>query len=734
MNFVICDDTGRAYLISAATYITDNIPPTNIQFLYTLRAPQIKKDRNNQAWIIWEHGKDQEKHVFLGRLQKDKISGEKNLSAEIRGSNYSPSLIFSPHNQAWAAWINVWQGQYQLIVNNLTLSLRWNISTGSSSMYSPLIIVDERGRPWLFWAAAEEGPDKIYYSFFNGEMWAPPSILTPNLEVPHFHPAVTLHENGFPWVTWCSYDGQDYEIYTTSWNGEEWLEIEKITNNSTYSDVEPSISLYLDSIPMISWTRAGNGERDIFISFKTEDNWYPAINISHDSTRSGSPVLITDGDKIAVSWKDEEYIYAKHLSFFELQANRHPEMIKEVSIRSSHLARNRFIGFGDSITFGSMNGPYMGKGYIPRLQELLKNIYADPLVSNRGVPGEPTWEALSRIESVISADLALYLLLMEGTNDVTKTEYSMNTTAFNLKQIVQKSLDYGVFPLISTIIPRARNRWTATAQQRTFDLNSQIKTLAQDLHILLVENFTAFYNYPEEQGGYASLISTDNLHPNNTGYQVMAETWYEKISSAPFPPVNIQALIKQRDKVIILEWEKNAKVIAAAKLTNYRIYRKKSGDPGFTAVGIVDSEQFSYHDENIDPEQECIYALSSINEDNIEGPMSEFVQPIIGDPYPPVNISTYTVINKAFLYHEYINRLTWESNPQNQGQFTITKYRIYRKSAGENDTSFVQISEVDASQTEFLDRNLPSQEAAESYIYGVSSVDDEDNESITNKG
>jgi len=148
----------------------------------------------------------------------------------------------------------------------------------------------------------------------------------------------------------------------------------------------------------------------------------------------------------------------------------------------------------------------------------------------------------------------------------------------------------------------------------------------------------------------------------------------------------------------------------------------------------VDSEQFSYRDENIDTEQEYLYALSSINEDNIEGPMSEFVQPIRGNPYPPVNISTYTVVNKAFLYREYINRMTWEGNPQNQGQFTITKYRIYRKSRGEEDTMFVQIGEVSATQTEFLDRNLSSQEAAESYIYGVSSLDDEDNESITNKG
>lgn len=734
MNFVICDNQGKTYLLSTKQPYSNEIHTGSIPSLYNLRAPQIKKDKNNHAWIIWEHGKDQEEHVFLSRIQEEKICCKIELSLGIKGSNHSPCLVFSPANQAWAAWVNVYQGKNQIIVKNIASSLQWSIFPGSSSIHSPQIIVDGDGSPWLFWAAAEDKPDKIYYSFFNGEIWAPPSILASNLEVPHFHPAVTLNENGFPWATWCSYDGQDYEIYTTSWNGEEWLEIEKITNNSTHSDVEPSISLYLDSIPMISWTQAGNGKRDIFISFKIKGNWYPAINISHDFTRSGSPVLITDGDKIAVSWKDEEFIYAKHLSFFELQANRHPEIEKEASIRSAHLARDRFIGFGDSITYGSMNGPYMGKGYIPRLQELLKNIYTEALVSNRGVPGEPTWEALSRIESVISADLALYLLLMEGTNDVTTTEYSMNTTAFNLEQIAQKSLDYGVFPLISTIIPRARNRWTATAQQRTFDLNSKIETLAQNLHILLVENFTTYYNYPEEEGGYASLISTDNLHPNNTGYQVMAETWYEKISSIPFPPVNIQALIKQRNKAIILEWEENAKVIPAAKLKSYRIYRKKSGNSDFTAKGIVDSEQFSYRDENIDPEQEYLYALSSINEDNIEGPMSELVQPIRGDPYPPVNISTYTVVNKAFLYREYINRMTWEGSPQNQGQFTITKYRIYRKSIGEKDAMFVQIGEVYAPQTEFLDRNLSSQEAADSYIYGVSSVDDDDNESIINKG
>lgn len=733
VNFISSDNTGKAYLISAANNITDNISTRSIPSLYNFRALQIKKDNNNQAWIIWEHGKDQKEHIFLSKIQENKIYAKRNLSSEIQGSNHSPSLVFSPANQAWAAWVNVYQGQYQLIVKNLALSLRWNIPTGSSSLYSPKVIVDINGRPWLFWVASKGDPDKIFYSFFNSEIWTPPAILASDFEFPNFHPSVTLNENGFPWIVWSSYDGQDYEIFTTSWNGNEWLEIERITNNAISSDVEPSVSLFLNSIPIVSWTRAVNGKKNIYISFKDKKVWHPAVNISNDSRRSSSPILITEGEKITVSWKDREYIYAQPISFFELQAHQLPEIEEKVSITSAHLIRNRFIGFGDSITFGSMNGPYMGEGYIPRLQELLQDIFMDPYVTNRGIPGEATWEALSRIDSVISADLALYLLLMEGTNDVSTKEYSMDTTAFNLKQIAQKSIDYGVFPLISTIIPRARNRWTASAQQRTFDLNSKIEAIAQDLRILLVENFAEFYNYPEENGGYESLISNDNLHPNNTGYQVMAETWHNKISSIPFPPVNIQALIKQRDKAIFLEWEENTKVTPAAKLKNYRIYRKKTGENSFVEIGIVDSKQHNYHDENIDLEQEYRYALNSITETDVEGPRSDIIKPIMGYPYPPVNISTNTVINKAFLFKEYINRITWESNPQNQGQFTITKFRIYRKSRGEEDAMFLQISEVDASQTEFLDRNLSSQEEANMYIYGITSIDDDDNESIINK-
>ena len=160
------------------------------------------------------------------------------------------------------------------------------------------------------------------------------------------------------------------------------------------------------------------------------------------------------------------------------------------------------------------------------------------------MPGENTWEAVSRIGPVLTENLALYLLLMEGTNDVSWLDYSLSTTAFNLRQILGTALDMGVFPFISTIPPRAGSRWKQIIIDRTAELNGLIEDLAGELKVMLVDNGGAFLDFPPSSGGHEALISDDNIHPNNLGYQVMAETWYQQIRRLPFPPASLVAAWK----------------------------------------------------------------------------------------------------------------------------------------------------------------------------------------------
>lgn len=692
-------------------------------------SPQIKRGSNDCFSIIWEQQDITKNDIYFGQIKNNILGSIQNISSDFNGINHSPSLYVSHENDIWVAWINHLEDYHSLIIKNITSQRTWAfVSSQDSPLFSPQIIVDGFGKVWVFWVSPIDGLDQIYYSFFDGSTWKKPAAVNPNPYVPQFHPTVATELNGNPWVAWSAYDGEDYEIYVSFWDGSDWAKEEKISNNEESADAQPSLFFFMSSIPVIAWTHAREGSSDIFLSYKNENRWSLPLNVSQDSEKSFSPVVLSENNQVAVFWKEPKQLKLKVFSFLQLQISkkaRYEKREKVIYKESSNLLKESFIAFGDSITYGWMNGDAKEKGYVPRLQDLLHETFEDPNVINRGVPGEPTWEALSRIVSVITSDLALYLFLMEGTNDASILDYSMDTTAFNLREMVNKCFQYDVFPLISTIIPRAGYRWTSSAKQRTFYLNKRIKEIAEDLGIFFIDNFMSFYSFPDDQGGFESLIA-DGLHPNEDGYQLMAETWYDKIKIIPFPPSKIEALKKRREKTIILSWQKNSKIIPETELKNYYIFRRASGEKNYILVSIVDSSVFTYQDKNISIEEDYKYVIRAANLIGLKGPPSDPITPIIGDPFPPINIKVGIVVNKAFLYKEYINRITWNSNKNNLGLFEIKKYRIYRKRKGEANEKFLLIGEANGSTYNFLDRGFSSFENAALYTYGISSVDKND--------
>lgn len=879
-------------------------------------------DWQGQTWIIWQTRQERHSQIFAARLTSEGFKDRYVVSKNLPGKNMFPCLTVTLDSTPWAAWINIHGKKHQLKVKNLLTESIWTLDQSlDHSLFSPQLLVDGSGRLWAFWVGKQAGLDEIVSSFYNGHVWSEPFSVSADPDVPSFNPSVEIGPNGYPWVVWSGYDGEDYEIYLRSWDGQEWIPKEKITQNRHLSDGEPTLAFFQHSYPVIAWSQITGDHKEILITYKDGGKWHRE-NIPKKHGRNNRPRLFSTINKMLLSWEKEGYIF--FTSFVpgtkDILEYNQEDIIHQIQ-PPSHLHQDEFIAFGDSITYGWDNGDAKERGYPPRLLKLLPDTFVTPFVYNRGVPAEATWEAVGRVFNVITTDLALYLLLMEGTNDVSNGSYSLDATAFNLREMAKKCSNFGVIPLISTIIPRARSRWTPTAKERTYLLNKKIRILASDLPIILVENFQNFYDYPASSGGYESLISTDNLHPNDKGYQFMAETWYAKIkqipfppveitaksiaggaetvltweddprvsndtgiefyqiyrrtkdidefshtgtaeapthsykdtnlipgesyvytlasvnsdgvvgalaepvfpeSADPFPPVNIQAKILMREQSIHLSWEKNPQNSSNIKVKNYkiyrktqghttftlikttaaaifeyidedisldedyiyamstvssngfesdmsspvipvigdpyppvsltaklyrrnktivldwknnpkntglmdivyyRIYRKKSGESEFKAIKTILYPDDNYSDNDIDPEANYIYAVSAFNSKDLEGPLSDPTIPVISDPYPPENITVDTLVNKAFLYEEYINRITWANSPSNRNLFTITNYRIYRKQKGDPDELFQLIKEVDVSYLILLDRNLQSYQNAQSYEYGISAVD-----------
>lgn len=92
--------------------------------------------------------------------------------------------------------------------------------------------------------------------------------------------------------------------------------------------------------------------------------------------------------------------------------------------------------------------------------------------------------------------------------------------------------------------------------------------------------------------------------------------------------------------------------------------------------------------------------------------------------FPPAHVKLQRLVNDLIFFKEYVNRLSWEPNPDNLAR--ILRYKIYRKLTSDPDVTYDLLAEVDASSTGHDDRGLRK---GLGYSYRVTSVDESGRES-----
>jgi len=92
--------------------------------------------------------------------------------------------------------------------------------------------------------------------------------------------------------------------------------------------------------------------------------------------------------------------------------------------------------------------------------------------------------------------------------------------------------------------------------------------------------------------------------------------------------------------------------------------------------------------------------------------------------FPPAQVELERLVNDLIFFKEYINRLSWEPNPENLSR--ILRYKIYRKVTFGSDSTFDLLAEADVSSTGYDDRGLRSGTA---FTYRITSVDESGRES-----
>lgn len=207
-------------------------------------------------------------------------------------------------------------------------------------------------------------------------------------------------------------------------------------------------------------------------------------------------------------------------------------------------AQTKYVAFGDSITNpgGSFDDPSLPCpeecGYPGRLEDLLQQAGIEAEVVNAGLGGEDTGQGLSRLDQVLAQEGGDVLLLMEGTNDISRG-VSPETIRFNLDQMAQRAAARGLTTVHATVIPRVPDAQRGDGDNVfTQRLGWRIRDLAHARGRDLADPFEVFRSHPNPFAEIYAPGADAVGHPNAAGFDLLAEIFFDVVRDVDsVPPV-----------------------------------------------------------------------------------------------------------------------------------------------------------------------------------------------------
>lgn len=168
--------------------------------------------------------------------------------------------------------------------------------------------------------------------------------------------------------------------------------------------------------------------------------------------------------------------------------------------------RDVVLAIGDSIT----EGKYNDTPYPEHLATMINK-----QVINAGVSGTLSIDGVDRIESRLIYRQPGFVVILYGSNDASRGR-EVQQVIGNLRAMVQACQRNKSIPIICTLTPQTGSR--IVYQNRVDEVNAGIRAMAKAENVVLADVAREFV------GKEYLLISDDNLHPNETGAFVIAET------------------------------------------------------------------------------------------------------------------------------------------------------------------------------------------------------------------
>lgn len=199
-------------------------------------------------------------------------------------------------------------------------------------------------------------------------------------------------------------------------------------------------------------------------------------------------------------------------------ANLNKYQTENTKLEPAGTSKNRIVLMGDSITeFWSPNDPdfFSGKPYI-----------------NRGISGQTTPQMLIRFRADVIELKPEIVVILAGINDIAGNTgpSTLDMITDNIFSMAELAKANHIKVILCSVLPALDFPWKPNQNpaEKVIALNKMIKEYADANKITYLDYYSAMVN---EQKGLKADYSSDGVHPNKLGYQVMAPLAEKAIQS-----------------------------------------------------------------------------------------------------------------------------------------------------------------------------------------------------------
>jgi lysophospholipase L1-like esterase len=508
--------------------------------------PSLAFAADGTAWLAWTVSNREMSGIYASHWAGTGWSRPEVVPAGKWTDVDEPTLAAAPDGTLWLAWVG-FDGEDDGIVASHWDGGAWSspqqvsADEDDASLYDrqPRLVVGEGGEAWLVWTGHQVGvDDEIYASRWTGSTWTPEQMVNHDDDALDTRPSLALDAKGQPWVAWKGRgaDGEDARsrILVSHWDAsrQAWTAEAVASSPLEYAADEelPTLSTDGRGDMQLAWMVASKGNTALAHAGSKDGQWAEPRLVG-EGVEAGFGVWLTaSGEVPRLLWLDASLVTPVPARWATVDDRADPlsvwlekQAVPETMITVDPIS-NRFLAFGDSITEGNypLDNPIQDPftPYPATLEATLSVRVMVADVINAGQASERVESGMDRIKEEVSYYLPQYVIILEGTNDVSRNRTPGDVLGDLLIMLDNAKKHAGVDHIkvqMGTLIPRLDGK-----NGRTQEMNEEAIAVAADQkNVPLCDPWQAFINY----GNYAEMYWND-LHPNQAGLNFLADTFY----------------------------------------------------------------------------------------------------------------------------------------------------------------------------------------------------------------